>query len=97
MVRNPLVQSLVRKVPWRGKRQPTPALLPGESHEERSLAGYSPWGCKELEKTERGSTHAGKAIKTCSLYLFSPVGNMNTGLTEVPKVGVLLAMLKTQQ
>ena len=33
--------------------QPTPVFLPGEFHEQRSLAGYSPWGCKELDMTER--------------------------------------------
>ena len=38
--------SWVRKIPWRRKRQPTPVVLPGESHGQRSLAGYSPWGCK---------------------------------------------------
>jgi len=43
------------------------------------------------------STHACKFMKTCSLYLFLPVGNMNPDLTEVPKVGILLAMLKTRQ
>ena len=32
---------------------PTPVLLPGESHGQRSLAGYSPWGHKELDMTER--------------------------------------------
>ena len=32
----------VGKTPWRRAWQPTPVLLPGESHEERSLAGYSP-------------------------------------------------------
>ena len=31
---------------WRRKWQPTPVFLPGESHGQRSLAGYSPWGCK---------------------------------------------------
>ena len=31
---------------WRGKWQPTPVFLPGESHGQRSLAGYSPWGWK---------------------------------------------------
>jgi len=31
---------------WRRKRQPTPVILPGEFHGQRSLAGYSPWGCK---------------------------------------------------
>ena len=30
-----------RKIPWKRKWQPTPVLLPGESHGERSLAGYS--------------------------------------------------------
>ena len=33
--------------------QPTPVFLPGESHEDRSLAGYSPWGRKESDTTER--------------------------------------------
>ena len=32
----------VRKIPWRRAWQPTPVFLPGESHGERSLAGYSP-------------------------------------------------------
>ena len=37
---------------WRRKWQPTPVFLPGESHGQRSLAGYSPWVCKELDMTE---------------------------------------------
>jgi len=41
----------VRKTPWRRKWQPTPVFLPGESHGQRSLAGYSPWGHKELYMT----------------------------------------------
>ena len=36
-----------------GKWQPTPVLLPGESHRGRSLVGYSPWGRKESDMTER--------------------------------------------
>ena len=32
--------------------EPTPIFLPGESHGQRSLAGYSPWGRKELARTE---------------------------------------------
>ena len=32
--------------------QPTPVFLPGESYGQRSLAGYSPWGCKESDRTE---------------------------------------------
>ena len=42
----------VGKIPWRRAWQPTPVLLPGESHGWRSLAGYSPWGRRELDMTE---------------------------------------------
>ena len=41
--------------PWIGKRkarQPTPVFLPGESHAQRSLAGYNPQDCKQLDTTE---------------------------------------------
>ena len=43
----------VRKIPWRRAWQHTPVFLPGESHGQRSPAGYSPWGHKELDATER--------------------------------------------
>ena len=33
--------------------QPTPVLLAGKSHGYRSMVGYSPWGLKELDTTER--------------------------------------------
>ena len=38
-----------RKIPWRREWQPTPVFLPGKSHGQRSLAGYSTWGCKESD------------------------------------------------
>ena len=44
--------SWVRKIPWRRKWLPTSVFLPGESHGQRSLAGYSPWGRKELDTAE---------------------------------------------
>ena len=34
----------VEKIPWRRKWQLTPVFLPGKSHGQKSLAGYSPWG-----------------------------------------------------
>ena len=40
-------------IPWRRDWQPTPVFLPGESHGQRSLAGYSPWSGKESDITER--------------------------------------------
>ena len=39
------------KESWRKKWQPTLVFLPGASHGQRSLAGYSPWGHKELDMT----------------------------------------------
>ena len=41
------------RFPWRRKWLPTPVFLPGEFHGQRSLVGYSPWGCKESDTTER--------------------------------------------
>ena len=41
----------VGKIPRRRKWQPTPGFLPGESHGQRSLAGYSPWGRKVSDTT----------------------------------------------
>ena len=41
------------KMPWRRAWQPSPVFLPAESHGQRRLAGYSPWGHKESDTTER--------------------------------------------
>ena len=49
--------SWVWTIPWRRKWQSTPALLPGKSHGRRSLIGYSPWGRKESDTTERLHFH----------------------------------------
>ena len=42
---------------WRRRWQPTPVLLPGKSHGQRSLVGCSPWGHEELDMTERLHFH----------------------------------------
>ena len=42
----------VGKIPWRMAWQPIPVFLPGESHGQRSLEGYSPRGRKELDMNE---------------------------------------------
>ena len=46
-------QPWVRKTVWRSEWQPTPMFLLGKFHEQRSLASYSSWGCKELDTTEQ--------------------------------------------
>ena len=42
----------VKKLPWRRVGQPTPLFLPGESHGQKSLEGYTPWSHKKLDMTE---------------------------------------------
>ena len=41
----------IRKIPWRRAQQPTPVFLPGESHGQKSLARYSPWGHRRAGHT----------------------------------------------
>ena len=48
-----MFDSWVRKIPRRRKWQPTPVFLPGESHGQKSLVGYSPWGHKKSDTTEQ--------------------------------------------
>ena len=47
----------VRKIPWRRKWKPTPVFLPGNSHGQRILAGYSPRDHKEPDRIWQLSTH----------------------------------------
>ena len=42
---------------WRRPWHPTPVLLPGKSHGQRSLVGYSPWGREESDTTEQLHFH----------------------------------------
>ena len=51
-IRETWVRSLGWKIRWRRAWQPTPVFLPGESHGQRSLAGYSPGGRRELNTSE---------------------------------------------
>ena len=59
----------VGKMPWRRAWQPTQVFLPRESHGQRSLVGYSPWGHKWLDTTEATSHLCTKQVE----YLFSSV------------------------
>ena len=62
IVKNPpaMHETWVRSLDWEDpleKRIPTPVFLPGKSHGQRSLVGYSPWGHKESDTTERLTGH----------------------------------------
>ena len=51
-MRETQVQALGQEDPLEKGTATTLVFLPGESHGQKSLAGYSPWGCKELDTTE---------------------------------------------
>ena len=71
----------VRKIPCRRQWQPTPVLLPGEFHGQGSLVGYSPWGHKESDTTERLSTHTHTYLKDVTLKKQSvPFRRYNAGV-----------------
>ena len=62
----------VRKIPWRRKWQPTPVLLPGKLHGQRSLVDYSSQGRKELDMTEHARMHAWPRYFS-KTYLFTSI------------------------
>ncbi|KAB0377440.1 hypothetical protein FD755_011884 [Muntiacus reevesi] len=76
-----IVMELSRPEYWSGRGwQPTPVFLPGEFHGQRSLVGYSPWGCKELDMSEQltlSLSHIGK-------YVYHPGGLQNHSRLRTP-------------
>ena len=65
------------KISWRRKWLSTQVVLPGKSHRQKSLEGYSPVGHKESDTTEWRSTHT-----------FNPSLRFNSNLTIYPSLGL---------
>ena len=82
-----MTHSYIREVSWRREWLPTPVFLPEESHEQRSLAGYSPWGHKESDRTDQ---------LTLSLALPSHVSNEKTQLKSNCSRGCVTSRSETQ-
>ena len=61
------------KISWRREWLPTPVFLPGEFQGQRSLVGYSPWGCKESDTTE---------WLTLSLLLFHSLQDLSSPTSD---------------
>ena len=82
----------VRCFPWRREWLPTPVLLPGEFHVQRSLVGCSPWSHQELGTTEQltFSFHARCFTYIISSFLFF----VFFSLTNPVKYLVLISFLK---
>ena len=75
----------VGKITWRRKWQPTPVLLPGESHGRRSLVVYSLWGPKESDMTEW--------LHSLTHWLFPPKSMLSNDHT-LPHMRLHLAKVK---
>ena len=71
----------VGKIPWRRAWQPTPVFLPGESHGQRSLVGYTPWGRKESDMSEHLST---QELELCD-FTAEGVGSIPGWGTQIPQ------------
>ena len=64
----------VGAIPWRRAWQPILVFFLGESHGQRSLVGYSPWGCKETDMTEatqHGTQHVLSTYLTLPNFLLT--------------------------
>ena len=80
--------SWVGKIPCRGKWQHTPVFLLGKFHEQRSLAGYSPWGPKELDMTEHRHSE-----KEMHVFFFTTIQVICRGLWP-PRRSIVLICTK---
>ena len=66
----------IKMIPWRRKCQPAPVFLPGESHGQRSLVGYSPGGHKS-------QTHLSTYMHTTVLHSLRTWNHAYWGTTEL--------------
>ena len=57
-------------IPWRREWLPTPVFLPGKPRGQTSLAGYSPWGCEELNTTEQLAPSLSLILFMSSIYQY---------------------------
>ena len=90
----------VEKIPWRGKWQSTPALLPGKSHGWRSLIGYSPWDRKESDTTEQLHFHFHTGGKSTCWGSWYPWVGLTRGMqlytTESLKTSFIQSTIKDE-
>ena len=74
----------VGKIPWSRKWQPTPVFLPRESHGQRSMVGYNPWGHKESDTTDHIGILSGDILQR-RLSVYRCLDEMNWGLCQIPR------------
>ena len=74
----------VRKIPSRRSWQLTPVFLPRESHEQRSLVGYSPVGRKELDTTKQLSMYTSQLLSPLICWWTSAAAAAAKSLQSCP-------------
>ena len=79
------IRSLGQEDLWRRKWQPSLVFLPGEFHGHRSLGGYSPWGCKELDMTKCTHTHTHTQSKDSTINTTTWMDFEDIALSEIKK------------
>ena len=77
------IETWVGKIPWRRVWQSTLVFLPGESHGQRSLAGYSPSDPLEKPMATHSSVLAWRIPWTEELAGYRPWGHKESDMTEV--------------
>ena len=98
------VQSLGQKIPWSRKWQLVPVFLPGISHGQRSLVGYSPWGHKsQTQLCIWACRHEHLAVllpgisfphmSTSLVSTFQVFGNMTPLQCQLPRLPPLLSKI----
>ena len=88
------------KIPGRREWLPAPVFCPGESHGQKSLAGYSPWGGKELDMTERLSLSLPLSFTKClqgrnTFHQFCQILRFSQTCMHTPAPSFLLAEFLT--
>ena len=81
--RRPRFDPWVGKISWRREWQSIPEFLPKKSHRQRNLPGYSPWGHKESDTTERLTTSSSIYLLMV-LFLSTTPANTNGMIHEGP-------------
>ena len=80
--KRPRFDPRAEKIPWSRAQQPTPVFLPGESHGQRSLVGYSPWNTKRWTRLKQFCTHAHMHILIIQWFLMEMLWGTNKGCSS---------------
>ena len=83
--RDTILIPVLGKIPWKRQWQPTPVFLPREFHGQRTLACYSPWGCKESDTTEQLTLHFQVPKRKKKSYMSSTATGTGHGSQGLPR------------